>query len=160
MQQNSVISDILTNLIVSKLNRTDSKMSVLFNYKNMKSKEEKICSFTQNGTRLQLLKITNNNYENVVEEITNSVGGYIMLWSDGQKQHIKDNDVEEQARLWGLKKDNENYYYKERIFKGEINVKYQVRLNRKIIDTSISEYQMRKVFATYCQNIILQLKIY
>ena len=39
-------------------------------------------------------------------------------------------------------------------------VKYQVRLNRKIIDTSISEYQMRKLFATYCQNIILKLKIY
>lgn len=38
--------------------------------------------------------------------------------------------------------------------------KYQVRLNRKIIDTSISEYTMRKLFAEYCQNIVLQLKIY
>lgn len=39
-------------------------------------------------------------------------------------------------------------------------IKYQVRLNRKIIETSISEYQMRKLFAIYCQNIVLQLKIY
>lgn len=41
-----------------------------------------------------------------------------------------------------------------------ITTKYQVRLNRKIIDTSISEYTMRKLFATYCKNIVLQLKIY
>lgn len=32
--------------------------------------------------------------------------------------------------------------------------KYQVRLNRRIIDTSISEYTERKIFAIYCQNII------
>lgn len=38
--------------------------------------------------------------------------------------------------------------------------KYQVRLNRKRISTSISEYNERKVFATYAQNIVLQLKIY
>lgn len=39
-------------------------------------------------------------------------------------------------------------------------IKYQVRLNRKVIKTSISEYTMRKLFATYAQNMILQLKIY
>lgn len=38
--------------------------------------------------------------------------------------------------------------------------RYQVRLNRKIIKTSISEYECRKIFAVYAQNIILQLKIY
>jgi len=38
--------------------------------------------------------------------------------------------------------------------------KYQVRLNRKIIQTSISEYTMRKLFAMYVQNQVLQLKIY
>lgn len=39
-------------------------------------------------------------------------------------------------------------------------IKYQVRLNRKWIGTSISEYTMRKLFATSAQNMILQLKIY
>lgn len=38
--------------------------------------------------------------------------------------------------------------------------RYEVRLNRKIISSSISEYNERKVFATYAQNIVLQLKIY
>lgn len=38
--------------------------------------------------------------------------------------------------------------------------KWQVRLNRKIIETSISEYTMRKLFAMYVQNNVLQLKIY
>lgn len=37
---------------------------------------------------------------------------------------------------------------------------FQVRHNRKRIDTSISEYAMRKLFATMAQNIVLQLKIY
>ena len=37
---------------------------------------------------------------------------------------------------------------------------YQVRLNRKIINQSISEYECRRTFAVYCQNIVLQLKIY
>lgn len=41
-----------------------------------------------------------------------------------------------------------------------VDVRYQVRLNRKRIDTSLSEYTMRKLFAMYVQNIILQLKIY
>ena len=38
--------------------------------------------------------------------------------------------------------------------------KYQVRLNRKVVKTSISEYQMRKLFAMYVQNQVLQLKKY
>lgn len=38
--------------------------------------------------------------------------------------------------------------------------KYQVRMNRKIVQTSISEYTMRKLFAMYVQNQVLQLKIY
>lgn len=38
--------------------------------------------------------------------------------------------------------------------------KYQIRLNRKVIDTSISEYTERKLFAQMVQNIVLQLKIY
>lgn len=38
--------------------------------------------------------------------------------------------------------------------------KYQVQLNRKVIKTSISEYECRKIFAVYTQNIVLQLKIY
>lgn len=37
---------------------------------------------------------------------------------------------------------------------------YQVRLKRRVVHSSISEYNERKVFATYCQNIVLQLKIY
>lgn len=37
---------------------------------------------------------------------------------------------------------------------------YQVRLRRRVVHSSISEYNERKVFATYCQNIVLQLKIY
>ena len=40
------------------------------------------------------------------------------------------------------------------------NLIYQVRLNRKIIEKSISEYKCRRTFAVYCQNIVLQLKIY
>lgn len=39
-------------------------------------------------------------------------------------------------------------------------IKYQVRLDRKIVEQSISEYKCRKTFAVYCQNIVLQLKIY
>ena len=69
----------------------------------MQVKEQKICSFTQKDTRLQLVRINR-----------------------------EDRGV----------------------------FRYQVRLNRKIIQTSISEYDMRKLFATYCQNIVLQLKIY
>ena len=79
----------------------------------MQTKDKKICSFTQNGTRLQLIKII--------------------------------------------------YLNEEQLKKGSIYAditKYQVRLNRKIINTSISEYQMRKLFAAYAQNIVLQLKIY
>lgn len=53
---------------------------------------------------------------------------------------------------------NEFYYFDEK--KVCKQTKWQVRLNRKIIDTSISEYTMRKLFAMYVQNIILQLKIY
>lgn len=44
--------------------------------------------------------------------------------------------------------------------RGEPVNKYQIRLNRKIIDTSISEYNMRKLFAMYVQNKVLKLKIY
>lgn len=73
--------------------------------------EKKIATFTQNGTRLQLVQIV------------------------------------------------KMYYTPEgEIFNTEVI--YQVRLNRKIVDTSISEYTERKIFATYCQNIVLQLKIY
>lgn len=82
----------------------------------MQIKEKKICSFTQNGTRLQLIEITQCN-----KGITTNTAGEPMCYD---------------------------------------MYKYQVRLNRKIIDTSISEYQMRKLFATYNQNIVLQLKIY
>lgn len=34
--------------------------------------------------------------------------------------------------------------------------KYQVRLNRKIVSKSLFEYNERKVFVTYCQNIVTQ----
>ena len=71
------------------------------------TKEYKICSFTQKGKRLQLIKIS-----------------IIYLKPDGTECIVN---------------------------------KYQVRLNRKIIDTSMSEYTERKIFATYCQNIVLQL---
>lgn len=77
----------------------------------IEKKEEKICSFTQKGQRLQLKKI-----------------GCLVFTTEGEYQCTE--------------------------------IKYQVCLNRKVIETSISEYQMRKVFATYCQNIVLQLKIY
>ena len=39
-------------------------------------------------------------------------------------------------------------------------LKYQVLLNRKIKYTNKYEYEARKHFATYCQNIVLQLKLY
>lgn len=39
-------------------------------------------------------------------------------------------------------------------------LRYEVRQNRKIIDRSLAEYPMRKVFAQMVQNIVLQLKIY
>ena len=68
----------------------------------MEKREEKICSFTQKGTRLQLIRI--NRFDR---------GVFI----------------------------------------------YEVRLNRKIISNSISENNERKQFATYCKNIVLQLKI-
>lgn len=74
----------------------------------MQGQEQKICSFTQNGTRLQLVRVQ-------------------ILGSDGLPTSLE---------------------------------RFQVRLNRKIVSSSISEYQERKVFATYCQNIVLQLKIY
>ena len=82
----------------------------------MQIKEKKICSFTQNGTRLQLVELI---YKNAA--VTKNTAGQPMAYD---------------------------------LFK------YQVRLNRKIISTSISEYNERKVFATYAQNIILLLKIY
>ena len=75
----------------------------------MQVKEQKMCSFSEKGYRLQLVKL---------------------LWLD----------------------DSTGQYTAVQ--------KYQVRLNRKIVETSISEYEMRKLFATYCQNIVLQLKIY
>lgn len=78
-------------------------------FSNMQIKEEKICSFTQKGHRLQLLKTSIN--------------------------------------ILGIKGDIQPL------------IRYQVRLNRKVVNSSISEYQERKVFATYCQNIVLQLKI-
>lgn len=75
----------------------------------MQIKEEKLCSLTQKGTRLQLVKVSKNSVYK-----------------------------------------NEPYNY----------VLYQVRINRKVVDKSTSEYNERKVFATYAQNIVLQLKIY
>lgn len=42
---------------------------------------------------------------------------------------------------------------------GLVRMKYEIRLNRKIIKRSIWEYEMRKLFAVYVQNHILQLKI-
>lgn len=126
-------------------------------------KEEKICSFTQNKYRLQLLKITEIKDFYTVEEIINTVGGYKAIYTDGHEIHIYDNSLEYEVMRWGLKKINENHYIVDPEYKkkySQYKIKYQVRLNRKIIDTSISEYQMRKLFATYCQNIVLQLKIY
>lgn len=64
-------------------------------------------------------------------------------------------------------KDEKSYYYKlneETGYKTKrvdgYKIKYQVRLNRKNVLTSISEYQIRKLFAMYVQNQVLQLKIY
>lgn len=79
----------------------------------MQAKEKKLCSFTQKGTRLQLVQL---NYYSI----------------SNPKEYIP----------------------------GVPAYKYEIRLNRKIIKRSISEYEMRKVFATYAQNIVLQLKIY
>lgn len=79
----------------------------------MQVKERKICSFTQNNTRLQLVEIR------ILNEQQLSIG---------------------------------SLYYDKII--------YQVRLNRRIIQKNTSEYAMRKVFASYCQNIVLQFKIY
>lgn len=82
----------------------------------MQAKEEKICSFTQKGTRLQLVKK--------------------IIPSEKKYFHYETQSYD---------------YYTE---------KYEVRLNRKIIDTSLSEYTERKLFAQIVQNIVLQLKIY
>lgn len=79
----------------------------------MQTKEEKICSLTQKGTRLQLIKISTWDYD---PEIVGDLARLIQ--------------------------------------------RYQVRLNRKIVSSSISEYNERKIFATYAQNIVLQLKMY
>lgn len=79
----------------------------------MQTKEKKICSLTQNGTRLQLVQVMVLN--------------------------------EQQLEIGSI--------YVEKTI-------YQVRQNRKIVSSSISEYNERKVFATYAQNIVLQLKIY
>lgn len=64
-------------------------------------------------------------------------------------------------------KDEKSYYYKlneETGYKTKridgYKLYYQVRLNRKIVKSSISEYNMRILFATYARNQILQLKIY
>ena len=70
-------------------------------------KESKICSFTQYGSRLQLVRLV----------LVNALLGE------------------------------------------EVTFLYQVRLNRKNIGTSSSEYEMRKLFSTYAQNFVLQLKI-
>lgn len=78
--------------------------------------EKKISSFTQNGTRLQLLELT---YKNAA--VTTNTRGEPICYD---------------------------------IFK------YQIRLNRKIIKTSISEYEVRKLFAQMVTNTVLQLKIY
>lgn len=77
----------------------------------MKVKEEKICSFSQEGKRLQLVKV-------ITDGIYMPSGNIVPI------------------------------------------IKYQVRLNRKIIDSNESEFCMRKTFAIYCQNIVLQLKIF
>lgn len=39
-------------------------------------------------------------------------------------------------------------------------IRYQIRHNRRRIETTISEYQARRYFAQMVQNIVLQLKIY
>lgn len=39
-------------------------------------------------------------------------------------------------------------------------VRYQVRINRKVMYTNIYEYQCRNMFAVYTQNAVLQIKIY
>lgn len=37
---------------------------------------------------------------------------------------------------------------------------YQIKKNRRVLDSSHSEYAMRRYFAQYVQNNVLQLKIY
>lgn len=66
----------------------------------------------------------------------------------------------ENVRLQLLELTYENSAYDEVARTSYNTFKYQVRMNRKIIQTSISEYTMRKLFAMYVQNHILQLKIY
>lgn len=80
-------------------------------------KEQTLCTFTQNGTRLQLVKV---------------------IFGAGVQ----------------FRKAIEDMGHIDRY------IRYEVHLNRKIISKSISEYTERKVFATYIQNIVLQLKIY
>lgn len=41
-----------------------------------------------------------------------------------------------------------------------LEIKYQIRINRKRVYTTGFEYDARKYFATVVQNDILQLKIY
>lgn len=81
----------------------------------MQKKEEKICSFTQKGCRLQLIEIT---YLNA--GITTNTAG-------------------------------EPMYYD--------TFKYQIRQNRKIIETTLIENHARKIFAQMVLNIVYQLKI-
>lgn len=88
----------------------------------MQVKEEKICSFTQNGTRLQLVKIT------TLEANETYIEGF-------KKGIIKPYDT-------------------------DYTIKYQIRQNRKVIQTTLLEYQSRKQFAQMVTNIVLQLKIY
>lgn len=121
-------------------------------------KERTIATYTTEKFRLQLLELTEEN--NKTRYLCNSVGGYLLHLETGQIIKIEDKKVEITAKKYNLTKDNENYYYYKtpNDCKKSITKKYQVRLNRKIIDTSISEYTMRKLFAMYVQNQILQLK--
>lgn len=79
----------------------------------MQAKQQKICTFSQNEYRLQLIRLSKIEYAKNLDP-----------------------------------------------YSSKLTIRYQVLLNRKVISTSISEYAMRKLFATYCQNIVLQLKIY
>ena len=53
----------------------------------------------------------------------------------------------------------QNVIYTDRNDNGFIIV-YQVMKNRRVLDSSHSEYAMRRAFAQYVQNNVLQLKIY
>lgn len=55
--------------------------------------------------------------------------------------------------------DKKNRLVLLKVTDGWGRVTYKVQLNRKIQGSNVFEYPMRKLFASICQNITLQLKI-